>query len=297
MWSQRCLKKFMKIDDERLWILYDRLRRVEILTCGEMLKIFRMEFESRRHEAKPRTAYCHIKPKERHEGSDFYFDQILVLKDPIQRQRGDLTDFPQTIIKLLRVQDPEAKAVITWIVGASSDGLAQELMEAHNIPLWPIQEFHDESDEVDDLSEGKQDSVTDLNTINKTVSLSYQVATSMSASLRDPHQIPVRMRSSEVDSLDDRYAKILKHVAIQAQTIELPRNGCSALSDGDSGHVFERFQDIFHKDNWVKEERNFKVGAAGELFVSKLFNHQTATFPDLNDRRSTKLLGELPTIA
>lgn len=163
-------------------------------------------------------------------------------------------------MEFLGVDNPEARSVITMIVGAPTGAGAKILMNNANIPLRPPQDSHDESEEVDEQSLSEQESSNDA-------SIGDQVE---DLSLLNEISISMRTRVYEANRRDQAYVDILRHVVREAQTTDFPDNGTVSLSEGSGHGASVRFQNIFKMEHWAEDKRHFRVGAAGELFVSAI---------------------------
>ncbi|KAK5079865.1 hypothetical protein LTR70_002210 [Exophiala xenobiotica] len=258
-----CLKRFASMTSQQLQQHHDRLSKVKVSQCEEVLKRFCLEFKSKSYTGAWKPAWLQIESAEDS-------DHIFIPRNLEQREYCTLAKLPQAMMEFLGIDNPEARSVITMIVGASTDARAKILMENANIPLWPPQDSHDESEEVDEQSLSEQELSNDASIGNQVEDLSLLSEISTSAGWKGSGQSPMRTRVYEGNRRDQAYIDILGHVVQEAKTTVFPDNGSISLSKGNGHGASVRFQDIFKKEHWADDERHIKVGAAGELFVFEI---------------------------
>lgn len=265
-YQARCLKYFTKTSDYDLNVQYERLSNAKIWHSEKISKRFCLTFQSHSYEGTWKQASFHRKSKGK-------FDYFFVPQDPELRELCDLVDFPEALRGLLGIGSLEVASNIVKIVKASSEKVAEKLMQDVSIPLW--RPFEDDSEiendnEIEDFDELdiEEQEFSDRSHISE--QLAHAPAfhqSSKSACQSMLRRLPYRARSPHIDK-DDKYVTILRKVLTEASTIKLPRNGLVSFSRGNNQFADLKFKDVFEKLNWDGDKRHSKVGAAGELFVS-----------------------------
>lgn len=209
--------------------------------------------------------------------------QLYVPSDRGDRELCYLRQLPRRLLDFLAISDPAAEAVISEILNSSRLFVVDEILkDAGVIEVDGIQRPPEAEEDEQDVSDGTGPPLAEYPS-------SYGVRTPSSSSatperyiLSEPsfpiqnplsasHSSAAQSRNSPsslipdlaLASVDTPYAKLLERIIVAARNTVLP--GPEQLSFSTSGS--------FHLDIHPKvfgqrsNERNAKVGAAGELFV------------------------------
>ena len=309
--------------------LYDRLRKTEVFKSKKISKSLRLIQSNHLHTKPGGEVTCYLKDVDN-------CLQIIVPKKPLHRQFCYTWQLPRRLMTYLQIKEPSAEAVLGGILNSESLVTVESIlidvgvMNVNGIPRPQMDEEKESEDDDDDdesvttTSAAARSKITrerlhnyssdDDTAINSSDEPVVELATGgwhrgetmgqLTVPLR-PRRYSTPIPPTITDQTPNRpeispYKILLDHLINCAATVPaaLPKRGSASILSHNTPNLQEA-KTVFPPGSL---ERNFKIGAAGELFVCTAHidsaNHLTSAnrssnfFETLGLKTSVSITGE-----